>query len=132
MQGSAHPDPKHVSIEAFEKLELRVGTIKAVKEHPQAHDYVLLVDLGPVEQDLQLIANIKDAYTIDELIGKQVCVIVNTQEQEILGIESQGLLLTTTMDGKTVLLQPDREVHPGVKVYGIVDGKRAHHAQRDK
>lgn len=132
MQDSAHPDPKHASIEAFEKLEMRIGTIKAVKEHPQVNEYVLLIDLGSVEQDVQLVANLKESYAIEELIGKQICIVVNTREQEILGIESQGLLLTTTKDGKTILLTPDHEVHPGVKVYGLVNEKYSHHSHIGK
>jgi methionyl-tRNA synthetase len=132
MNDHAHPDPKHASIADFEKLELRVGTIKAVKLHPKNDDYILLIDLGIAEQDLQIVAAIKDTYTEDKLIGKQVCVVVNTKEEEILGTESQGLLLTTTKEGQTVLLQPDRAVHPGVKVYGVMDGKKTHHSEIGK
>ena len=129
MNPTAHPDPKHATLHAFESLEFRIGTIKAVKDHPKADDYILLIDLGPVEQDLQVIAHLKSAYSIEQLVGKQVCVIVNTPEQEVLGFENQGLLLTTTQNGETVLLQPDREVHAGTKVYGLMDKTVAHKSE---
>ncbi|MBD3318534.1 hypothetical protein GF342_01355 [Candidatus Woesearchaeota archaeon] len=132
MKEGAHPDPKHISLADFEKIELRVGQVKAVKKHPKNNDYVLLIDLGMAEQDLQVVADISDAYSMDELIGKQVCVVVNTREEEIQGFESQGLLLVTTREGKTVLLSPEHVVHPGVKIYGVMNGTRTHHSEIGK
>lgn len=122
-------DPKHISISDFEKIELRVGTIKAVKKHPKLDDYIVLVNLGKAERDLQIVANLRDRYTLRQLIGKQVCVVVNIKEKMVGGFESQGLLLMTTREGKSVLLKPDRAVHPGVKVYGMYDSKKTHHSE---
>ena len=57
-------DPKRVSHKDFEKLELRVGKIKAVKLHQNKRDYIMAVDLGPVEQDLQVVADLKEISSI--------------------------------------------------------------------
>lgn len=121
----------YISYEDFEKLNIRVGKIKAVEPHPEIQDYIILIDLGPVERDMQIVTNLKESYRMDELIGKQIIFIENIEPQTIEGIESQGLLLITHKEGKPVLLQPDKEVLTGVKVYGIQDTELTHHIKKD-
>lgn len=121
----------YIDYKDFEKLNIRVGKIKAVEPHPKLQDYILLIDLGPVERDMQIVADLKESYKMDELIGKQILFIENIELQTIEGIESQGLLLITHKEGKPVLLQPDKEVLTGVKVYGIKDTELTHHIKKD-
>jgi len=122
---------EYISDEDFEKLNIRIGKIKAVEPHPKIKDYILLIDLGPVERDMQIVANLNESYRMDELIGKQVLFIENLKPTVIEGVESQGLLLITHKEGKPVLLQPEKEVLTGVKVYGIKDKELAHHIKKD-
>lgn len=106
------------SFEDFSKLDIRVGTIKAVKQHPNADKlYVILVDMGDGENDLQLVAGIKPYYRIDELVGKQIAVLVNLEHREIRGVRSQGMLLAAE-DGENpvALLVTDRKVNDNAKV----------------
>ncbi len=118
---------KHkVTEKDFEKLELRVGTVKAVKRHQNERDYIILVDLGPVEQDLQVVADLKESYSMSELIGKQAVVIVNIRHETIGGIESQGMIFVTRLKGKKRLVSPDKKVFAGVKVFGIMDSSCTH------
>ena len=119
-------EQKRTSQKDFEKLELRVGTIKAVKEHQNRRDYILLVDLGPVEQDLQVVADLKDSYAMSELIGKQVVVIANIRHELVGGVESQGMFLVTRLKGKKRLVCPDKKVLAGVKVFGVMDSSCTH------
>jgi len=119
---------KDVTAEDFEKLNLRVGTIKAAKVHPDKKaDFLLLIDLGIADQDLQLAANLKDGYSMEELVGKQVIVVENFKPEMVGSVESIGLLLMTTKDGKPVLISPEKETKPGVQVSGINNGKKIHH-----
>lgn len=121
----------YVDYKDFEKINIRVGKIKAVEPHPKLQDYILLIDLGPAERDMQIVAALKESYQMDELIGKQILFIENFKPYAIEGVESQGLLLITHKKGKPVLLQPEKEVLTGVKVYGIKDTELTHHIKKD-
>ena len=116
-----------IKLKDFEKLDLRIGTIKAVKDHPETNDYLLLIDLGQVEQDMQIVADLKESYKKEKLIGKQIIYLDNIMPLTIGGIESQGLLLVTHKGGKPVLLSPEKKVLPGVRVAGIRDSESYHH-----
>src|SRR3989344_1315536 len=94
----------------FEKLNLRVGKIKAVKPHPKTKDYVLLISLGPAGTEKQLVADLKEGYTKEELVGKQVLFVQNMEPITVKGVESIGLLLVTHKNEKPVLVQPDKKV----------------------
>ena len=118
---------KIIDAKQYEQLNLRIGQIKAVQKHPKLEDYILLIDLGPVERDMQIVADLKDGYTMEQLQGKQVIFLENFEPTEIEGVESQGLLLITHKEGKPVLLTPEQPVQAGVKVAGIQDTERCYH-----
>lgn len=118
---------KYLTAKHFERLNLRIGTIKAVKKHPKVDEYILLIDLGPVDQDAQIVADLKATYKMKDLLGKQVVYLENFESTQIQGIESQGLLLITQKNDKPVLLKPDRKVLTGVRVSGIQDTTRHYH-----
>lgn len=119
-------DPKKVTHRDFEKLELRVATIKGAKLHENGQDYVLALDLGPVELDIQVVVDLKESYNLEELIGKQVIVLLNIRPEKVGEIESQAMLLITTKDGKPVLLSPEKAVYPGVQIVGIMNSTCIH------
>ena len=125
-QETARNDPKKLTHADFEKIELRVGKIVGVKEHSNDKDYILKIDFGPVEQDIQIVADLKESYTMDDLMNKQVIVMLNIVHEVVSGVDSQGLLLITTKDKKPVLVSPEKEVPTGVKVYGIMDSMCGH------
>jgi len=104
-----------VSIEDFAQLELIVAKIKEVNDHPNADRlYVLKIDTGSEEK--QLIAGIKESYTKEELVGKQIIMINNLESATIRGEESQGMVLAASDDNGIVVLTPDKEVALGSKV----------------
>lgn len=106
-----------IKFEDWKKLDLRVGKIKSVKEHPNANKlYVLIVDLGKGEHDIQLVAGLRTHYEENDLIGKQIVVIRNLEPSLIRGIESQGMLLAAVFEGDVVLLQPEKDIETGAKI----------------
>ena len=106
-----------VPFKEWKKLDLRVGEITAVKEHPQAERlFILNVDLGTGEHDIQLVAGLKGYYGEDDLIGKKVIVIKNLEPSMIRGVESQGMLLAAVFKDNVVLLQPERDIETGAKI----------------
>jgi methionyl-tRNA synthetase len=119
-------DPLKERLKDFDDFEIRVATIKGAEMHPKKEEYVLLLDLGPVERDIQVVADLKKSYKIEELIGQQCVVILNVCSEEVDDVESTGLLLVTMLDEKPRLLQPDKKVLAGVKVYGMMDSMRTH------
>ena len=102
-----------------EKLNLRIGKIKAVKQHPQTQDYSVLMYLGPVGRPQQVVVDLHESYQMNVLMGKQVIYLQNLEPVIVQGIESQGLILITHLKGKPVLLQPEKKVYTGVKVVGL-------------
>jgi tRNA-binding EMAP/Myf-like protein len=109
-------DPKKIKPELFEKLELRVGKIKGIKKAKKK--YVLLIDLGKAERDVQSVVFLP--HTIKELLGKYVVVILNIQSQVINGVESTAMIILGESQGKPILLQPDKKTKLGSRLYGMM------------
>ena len=105
-----------VSIQDFERFDLRVGLVKAVEPHPNADKLVVLkVDLGePVER--QLVAGIKAYYTPEQLLGRKIVVISNLAPARLRGVESQGMLLAAVNEGQVVILVPEKDIPVGSRV----------------
>jgi methionyl-tRNA synthetase len=100
------------SIEDFRKLELKVATIKEVSEHPNADRlYVLIVDLG--DKTKQIVAGIRNAYTKEDLLGKQVVVVDNLEPALLRGVESQGMLLAASDEAGISVVSPGRQMQLG-------------------
>jgi methionyl-tRNA synthetase len=106
----------YVEFDEFKKIELRIGKIISAEDHPKADKLLVLkVDIGePAPR--QIVAGIKNNYTKEELIGKTVSVVANMKPAELRGIKSEGMLLAADVDGKAILLKPDREAPVGSKI----------------
>ncbi len=104
-----------IPFEEFSKLDLRVGKVISVEDHPNAERlYLVTVDFGSEKR--RLVAGLKKYYSKDELLGKKIIVVMNLEQKEIRGIKSEGMLLAAD-DGETVsLLTVDRDVELGSKI----------------
>ena len=101
-----------VKLEDFQRLDLRVGTIIDVKDHPNADKLILLkVDIGGEVR--QLVAGLKQIYSKEELKGKQVVVLINLEPAVLRGEKSEGMLLACD-DG--TIISPLKKVKEGLKV----------------
>jgi methionine--tRNA ligase beta chain len=104
-----------ISIEEFRKVELKVATIKSAEPHPNADKLIVLqIDLGTEQR--QICAGIRNHYTPEELVGKQIVVVANLETAKLRGLESQGMLLAASDEGRVVILAPEKSVQPGAKV----------------
>lgn len=98
-----------VSFEEFKKMQLVIAKILEVKEHPNADKlYLVKIDTGTEER--QLVAGIRQAYTPEQLIGRQIVVVINLEPAKIRGEESQGMLLAASDKDGISLLGPDRDM----------------------
>lgn len=104
-----------INIKEFKRMDLRVGTIKAVDDVTGAEKlFKITVDTG---EERTLVAGIKGFYKKEELVGKQIIVVVNLEPAVIRGIKSEGMLLAAEDDkGNVILLQPEKTVNEGSKV----------------
>ena len=101
-----------VKLEDFKKLEIKVGKILEVNDHPNADKlYVVIVDLGDSKK--QLVAGIKGSYTKEALVGKQVVVLTNIDPAILRGTESQGMLLAASDETGIVVVTTDKPVKLG-------------------
>jgi len=107
----------NVQFSEWQKLDLRVGTILNVKQHPNADKLILLeIDLG--KEKKTLVAGLKQYYSEKELKGKQCIVFTNLEPREVRGIKSEGMILAAVSEdhSKVFLIQPDKKIEPGSKV----------------
>jgi len=104
-------------IDPFSKLDLRIAKVLDVKDHPQADKlYILQVDLGAFGKRV-LVAGVKPHYTKQEIIGKNIVIVVNLKPATIRGVKSNGMLLAASDDsGITSLLSIDND-NPGSEVF---------------
>jgi len=104
-----------ITFEDFKKLEIKIGRILSAKRVEGTDKLMeLLVDIGTEERTL--VAGIAQSYSSDELTGKLIAVLVNLEPKKMRGITSHGMILAADMEGRPVLLHPDRDVLPGSEV----------------
>ena len=98
-------------------LDLKVGKIIEIKDHPNADKLVVMqIDLG--QEKRQIVAGIKGHYNNEELQGKNLIIVTNLKYAKLRGIESQGMLLAGCTDDESVVgLLTVKESKPGDKVY---------------
>ncbi len=100
-----------IKFDEFKKIDLRVAKILEVEDVPGADKiYLLVVDIG--DEKRKIVAGIKPWYKKEELIGKNIVMIVNLEPKTIRGIESKGMLLATLFDNKLSILTTDKEEVP--------------------
>ncbi len=106
---------ERISIDEFQKLDIRIGKIlKAEKIKGSKKLMKLEVDIG--DEVRQIVAGIAEEYRAEELEGELVAVLVNIKPAKLMGVESNGMILAADVDGKPILLKPEKDVKPGAKV----------------
>ena len=106
-----------VSFEDFEKLDIRVGTIKNCEKVKKANKLLKFTIDDGTGTDRTIVSGIAKFYNPEELIGKQVCFIANFAPRKLMGIESQGMILSAeNHDGSLSVTCIDREVKSGSQV----------------
>lgn len=68
------------------------------------------------EETRQIVGGIARYYTPEELIGKKIIIVYNLEPKKLKGIESQGMLLAASTEGKMSLLTVDRDIESGAKI----------------
>ncbi|MFI5155994.1 MAG: tRNA-binding protein [Chitinophagales bacterium] len=108
----------NISWDDFDKIDMRVGTIREVNDFPKAKKsaYQLSIDFGAVGIRKSS-AQVTGFYKKEDLVGKQVIAVVNFLPKQIADFESECLVLGIYTDKKeVVLLGPERKVENGWKI----------------
>lgn len=107
---------EEIVFDDFAKIELRAGTIVAAEKVAKADKLLQLrVDMGFEERTI--VSGIAQHYAPEEIVGKQVTVVVNLAPRKMRGIESAGMILMAEdADGKLVFVSPVAAVSPGSEV----------------
>ncbi|WP_295230916.1 methionine--tRNA ligase [uncultured Chryseobacterium sp.] len=114
---SANPMKEEITFDDFTKIDLRTATILEAEKVEKADKLLKLkVDTGVDVRTV--VSGIAESFNPEELIGKQVMILLNLAPRKIRGIESQGmLLLTTKPDGKLSFVTPDDStVENGIEI----------------
>ena len=112
------PEPvaKECTFDDFMTLDIRVGKVLECSKVKKA-DKLLQFKIDDGMGGRTIVSGIAKFYEPADLIGKEVCFIANLPPRKLKGIESQGMILSAEdADGRLVVIGPQGEVKPGVKV----------------
>ncbi len=110
------PARESIAFDDFGKMDIRVGTvIEAEKVKKTKKLLKLKIDVGFEKRTV--VSGIAEFYKPEDLIGKQVSILVNLEPKKLQGIESQGMILCAeNADGSFSIVSPDRNVKNGSEV----------------
>ncbi len=106
----------NITYDEFSKMDIRIGTILEAERVPKTQKLMkLLIDTGVDKRTV--VSGIAEHFTPEEIVGKQVSILVNLEPRKIKGIESHGMILMAEdIDGKLRFVQPGEKVENGSTV----------------
>lgn len=111
------PLADEISIEDFQKVDLRVAEILAANEVPEARKLLqLTLGLGG-DVTRNVFAGIKGAYEPDQLVGRLVVMVANLKPRKMKFGMSEGMVAAAGTDGEVYLLSPDSGAVPGQRLH---------------
>ncbi len=104
-----------ISIEDFQKVELRVAQVVAAERHPNA-DRLLILRLSLGDEERTVVSGIARWYRPEELVGKKLVLVANLKPARIRGVESQGMILAASQGEALALVEVPGGVPLGARV----------------
>ncbi len=113
---NVEPQKEEITFDDFTKMDIRVSTILEAEKVAKTKKLLkLTVDTGIDTRTI--VSGIAEHYTPEELVGKQVLVLVNLAPRALKGIESKGMILMAEdVNGKLRLLHPNEATVNGAMV----------------
>jgi methionyl-tRNA synthetase len=113
---AAKPLKPECTIDDFGKLDIRVGKVTAAEKMEKSNKLLKLTVNSGLDTRT-ILSGIAQYYTPEEMVGKNVVFIANLAPRKMMGLESQGMILTASdKDGNVKLLQPAGDVDPGATI----------------
>ncbi|MDD4142587.1 MAG: methionine--tRNA ligase subunit beta, partial [Bacteroidales bacterium] len=115
-QVEVKPQKPETTFDDFSKIDLRTGVILAAEKVAKANKLLkLTVDTG-IDKRI-VVSGIAQYFSPEEVIGKQVCILVNLAPRMLKGIESQGMILMAEdADGKLSFVSSVDKIAPGSEI----------------
>ena len=112
----AAPQKEEITYDDFVKMDIRTGTILDAEKVPKTKKLLKLkIDTGIDQRTV--VSGIAEYFTPEEIVGKQVSILVNLAPRKLRGIVSQGMILMAEdKDGKLIFVSPDEKVSNGSEV----------------
>ena len=105
-----------ITFEDFEKMQFAVGKIIACEAVPKSKK-LLCSQVKVGSQVKQIVSGIKAYYTPEEMVGKQVMVLVNLKPARLAGVLSEGMLLCAEdAEGNLALVTPEKPMPAGAEI----------------
>jgi len=108
-------EEEFITIDDFDKINLKVAEVISVEDHPNA-DKLLVLKLKLGDETRQVVSGIKKYYNREELLGKKVVVVTNLKPIKLRGVESHGMVLAAACDGKLTLVSTLEDIPSGVQI----------------
>jgi methionyl-tRNA synthetase len=109
-------DKPQIQYEDFAKLDIRLGKVMAAEMVPDTDKLIkCTIDFGAGGMRT-IVSGLAEWKKPEELVGKTLPYIFNLAPRILRGVESQGMLLAASDEAGVALLQPERDIAPGVKL----------------
>ena len=106
-----------VAFDTFEKLDIRVGHIKDCQKIKKSNKLLQFTIDDGTGTDRTILSGIAKFYEPEQLIGKDVLFVANFAPRKMMGLESQGMILSAVnSDGSLCVTTTLGEVKPGSQV----------------
>ena len=106
------PWKEFVAFPDFEKLDIRVGKVLVCEKVPKSSK-LLRFELETGSEHRQILSGIAQYYQPEDLIGKNVLFIANFPPRKMMGLESNGMILSAEHDGKLVVTTTLDDIQSG-------------------
>ena len=106
------PFKDEVAFEDFEKLDIRVGKVKTCEKVPKSSK-LLRFELECGNETRQILSGIAKHVDPEEMVGKNVLFIANFPTRKMMGLESQGMILSAEHDGELVVTTTMKDIQSG-------------------
>jgi len=112
----AVPQKEEITYDDFVKMDIRTGTILEAEKVPKTKKLLKLkIDTGIDRRTV--VSGIAEYFSPEEIVGKQVSILVNLAPRKLRGIVSQGMILMAEdKDGKLIFVAPDEQVSNGSEI----------------
>ena len=100
----------------FAKLDIRIAKILKAEKVENA-DKLLKLSVKVGTEKRTLMAGIAESYEPKDIEGKLIPMLFNLKPRKLRGVESQGMILAADINGKAVLLHPDKKIPDGSHIY---------------
>ncbi|WP_434640248.1 methionine--tRNA ligase [Thermoanaerobacterium thermosaccharolyticum] len=108
-------ETNYIKIDDFAKIDLRVAEVLEA-EKVEGADKLLKLKLKVGDEVRQVVSGLALHYKIEELVGKKLVLVANLEPKKLRGIESYGMILAASNEGKLTVVTLDKDIESGAKV----------------